>query len=106
MKQRSALEVALVATLVPLWLLCFVLHVDLLLREDLAWMPLYVAPAASAAGHPEVTGFWPETPADSTTLRVGDRLLGVGELSLRGAGRLGVLSGVYETVSEEGIAAC
>lgn len=103
MKRRARLEVAALAALLPLWLVSVALHVDLVIRDGLTWVPLYVAPAPGSGKSPQVTGFWPETPLDDTSLRVGDRLLRVGDRSLVGASRLGVLASVY-AASEGGVA--
>ena len=51
----------MLATLVPFWALCQLLHLDRQLDErPLARFPAYVAPAASAAAHPTVLALWPE----------------------------------------------
>jgi class 3 adenylate cyclase len=100
MRRRSRLDWILLATLVPFWALCQLLHLDRQLDErPLARFPVYVAPAASATGYPTVLGLWPEV-ADRSTLRPGDRLRALGGVDLGGAGRLDVLVQAYETAVE------
>ncbi len=104
MNLRTRLKVAVLAALLPLWLVCLALHVDLALRGGLGWVPLYVEPAAAADASPRVAGFWPETPPEDTSLAVGDRLLSVGGHALVGASRLDVLAAVY-AAAQGGVAA-
>jgi class 3 adenylate cyclase len=66
------------------------------IEGGLAWVPLYVEPAAVASGSPVVRGFWPGTEASASSLLPGDRLLRVGNRSLEGVGRLGFLALAYE----------
>jgi class 3 adenylate cyclase len=87
--------VAIAAALGALWLCAVALHLDLVARGRLAWLPLYVTPAADAASAPAVAGFWPETPQDAGGLRIGDRLLSARDRSLAGAGRLDALARIH-----------
>ncbi|MEM7413429.1 MAG: adenylate/guanylate cyclase domain-containing protein [Myxococcota bacterium] len=80
----------------------WILHLDLALRGRLAWAPIYVTPATSPTDAPQVSSFWPETPASATDLRPGDRLISVGQRSLVGASRMGVLAALYGAADASG----
>jgi class 3 adenylate cyclase len=98
MTRARRIDIAVVALLAPVWLLCVFLHGRLLWSERLAWVPIHVTP--SAAGFPAVSDLWPnETPA-AVGLAPGDRLLAIGERELRGVGRLRLLSLLYGSADE------
>jgi signal transduction histidine kinase/CheY-like chemotaxis protein len=75
----------LLGILVPVFLVCFALHVAEVRRSGLAQLPVW-ALADAAGGPPTVGGYRVETDSAGTALRPGDRLLRVGETDLRGAG--------------------
>jgi class 3 adenylate cyclase len=78
---------------------CLGLHLAQVWRGGLAWVPVYVTPAADAAGHPVVRSFWSPEIAAGSELAPGDEILAVAGESLRGAGRLDFLTRVYQHVS-------
>lgn len=87
MRRLPRTERTLLWGLTPLWFLCAALHLDRQLGDPpLAWVPLYVAPAADAAKYPEVVGYWPETPPEEQRLAPGDRLLAIGGEDAAGIG--------------------
>ncbi len=75
----------LLGTLVPVFLVCFALHVHEVRRSGLAQLPVW-ALAARDGGPPTVGGYRVETDSAGSGLLPGDRLLRVGETDLRGAG--------------------
>ena len=85
----------LLAVVVPLWVVCFSLHVKELVTGSLAWVPVIVASSPDPAGHPIVSGFWPGVEADPRGVLAGDRLLRIGNTDLGGAGPLAFVAAVY-----------
>jgi hypothetical protein len=73
-------------TLLPVWVVCFSLHVRELVRTGLAQVPVYVTPAQSALDYPVVASFHLESQGQTSGLELGDRVLRIGETDLRGAG--------------------
>ena len=102
MTRSDAWARAGLALLGVLWTCALVLHVDLAVRGRLAWAPVYVSPAAAPDALPEVIGFWPETPSESTSLALGDGLVSAGSTSLAGADRSEVLAAVYASADDAG----
>ncbi len=100
MTRPQRLDLALLAVFVPLWALCFGLHLRELARGTLAWVPVTVAAPPTPEGHPTVSGFWPDAGAAVEELRVGDRLLRVGERVLAGRGPFGFVAEVYPAADE------
>jgi class 3 adenylate cyclase len=86
----------LLATLLPLWVVCAVLHVKQVASGRLAWVPVYVSAPAAIDGFPTVRGFWPGNEAAATDLSIGDQLVRVGSADLRGVGRFGFAARAYE----------
>lgn len=78
------LDWILLGTLGPIFLACFGLHVQAVLSDTLLYHAHYVSPAPTAADAPTVEGFILEleNPGD---LRVGDRILRIGDVDTRGA---------------------
>jgi len=93
-KRLRALDVALLAVLGPLWLLCIGVHVRRVAQGGVAWIPVYVAPGRGGEA-PTLTGFWTDAAPPATALAPGDRLLRVGESDLAGAGRIDFLADAY-----------
>jgi class 3 adenylate cyclase len=75
---------------------CFFLHLNQMLRGGMAWVPMYVTSSEDAHGFPVVRGFWSGPEVDAPGLAAADRLLAVGDASLRGVGPLGFVARVYE----------
>jgi signal transduction histidine kinase/CheY-like chemotaxis protein len=78
----------LLATLLPVWLVCFALHVKEVVRTGLAGVPVYAVPA-SGSPYPIVGGRWLERGRGSDDVEVGDRLIRVGRSDLAGVGHIG-----------------
>jgi hypothetical protein len=91
----------LLATLVSLWLVAFGLQVRAIVLTDQAMPPLFAEPAASSDSYPHVGGVWPESGQLAPELRVGDRLIRVGGVDLRGVGYIGFTA---HAVGEAGLA--
>ena len=81
---------------------CLALHLAQAWRGRLAWVPVYVAPARDAGGHPVVRAFWSSEIAAASELAPGDEIRAVDGASLRGAGRLDFLARVYQHASVSG----
>ena len=101
LRSLQPFDKVLIAILAPLWLVCFILHVEAVARDKLPPLRLlevWVTPG-EAGGVPKVRGFrsgaevWPQT------LEVGDELVSVGGADLRGVGAVGLLA---RTVAEAG----
>ena len=78
----------LLATMVPLWVAVFALHIRQVVLTGLAEPPVYAWASREPGGYPVVGAFRPELHADTVGLQVGDRLVRVGDVDLRGAGYL------------------
>ena len=78
-------DLVLVALLLPLWLVSFGLHVRGLAVDGVRASGVYFTPAPSPQGYPRVSGFYREMD-QSAELRVGDRVLRVGDVDLQGMG--------------------
>src|SRR5262245_45536258 len=76
--------------MVPLWVAVFALHVRQVVLTGLAEPPVYVWAAREPDGYPVVGAFRPELHAETVGLRIGDRLVRVGDVDLRGTGYLRV----------------
>jgi class 3 adenylate cyclase len=85
-RRHRPVDYALLALLVPLWVLCVALHVASALEGRLAWLPIQVA--AGPDGYPVVTGFMAGVEGGAPGLAVGDTLLRAGERDLRGVSAL------------------
>jgi len=88
---------ALFAGVFALWLLCFALQFQTVVRGQ-AFSSVNVAAPATPDDYPSVTGLVPYVGAEESGLLVGDRLLRVGEADLRGVSPLGV----WLSAAEEG----
>ncbi len=82
MRRLPLVDKILLATLVPLWVVCFGLSVQTVLRGDHIAHLTVLAPE-SADDYPTVAGLRPYA-ASEPDLRAGDRLLRVGDVDLRG----------------------
>ncbi len=105
MRLRSlrALRTAWVAALLVLWVACTALHVKQLAGGRLAWVGVYVSSPAPGDDFPTVRGFWPGAArAASGGLAVGDRLLRVGDVGLRGVGPFGFVARAYAAAAGRG----
>ena len=91
-------DLGLAILLTPVWLVCLGLHAELVVDGRLAWLPLYVEPAASPDDFPIFLDHWADAPESNRGLRAGDRMHEVGGTSLQGAGRIGVLAATYTNV--------
>lgn len=89
MRRTQVRDTLLLATLVPLWVVCTVLHVREVLRTGLAMPPVFASPPASADDYPTLGGFHLERESGGTGLQPGDRLLRLGDVDLRGVGPVG-----------------
>jgi adenylate cyclase len=68
----------------------------------LAWVALAVTAPTDSTDFPVLASFWPGTDVSTWGLRVGDRLLRVGDTDLRGVGPVGFLARVYEQAGDLG----
>ena len=89
MRALESIDKALIALLVPLWLMSLVLHVKEISRTGFAEPPVYAASSSDSEGYPRVGGFRLERGRGGGTLRVNDVLIQVGETDLRGVGYFG-----------------
>jgi hypothetical protein len=76
----------LLVGLLPLFVLCFSLHVREVLRTGLAQPPVFAIPGSGSDAYPTVGGLRLERGIDWNDLRVGDGLIRVGDVDLRGVG--------------------
>lgn len=95
MARLRAVDQITLAILVPLWLLCFALCLrSAALR--ISYSSLYVSAAPEPDGYPVLVGFWPHLHARQSGLEIGDRLVRLGSLDLRGVGPVGFAVRVTE----------
>src|SRR5262245_1893805 len=87
-RRLATLDRVLLATLVPLWITVFALHVRQIALTGLAEPPVYAWEAREPDGYPMVGAYRPQLHGANTGLEIGDRLLRVGKVDLRGAGYL------------------
>jgi class 3 adenylate cyclase len=83
-RRLRPIDLALIATFGPLWVLCITLHTVQASQGRIAWMPLQAA--SGPAGYPVVRGLIAGTQTDRLSLRPGDTLLSVGDRDLDGVG--------------------
>lgn len=89
----NRLGLFLLATLVPIWVVAFGLHLKQVAAGRLAWVGVFVSCPRSDKEYPIVRGFWPGTDAaESSGLEPGDRVLRVGSTDLRGADPIGFVA--------------
>jgi hypothetical protein len=88
----------LLVVLVPLWVACFALYVNVVAHGRLAWVPVSVRAPENAESYPTVREFLPGTRAESAGLVIGDQLVRLGEADLRGVGPFGFVARAYEEV--------
>lgn len=90
-RAATRLDSAIRFVLLPLAVAALALHLAALLRTGLAEPVFFVAGPTAPDAYPLVAGFRLELIApDRPQMRVGDRLLWLGDTDLRGAGHLGV----------------
>jgi two-component system, sensor histidine kinase len=89
-RRLATIDQILLATMVPLWVAVFALHVRQVVLTGLAEPSVYTWGAREPDGYPVVGAFRPELHAETVGLRVGDRLVRVGDVDLRGVGYLRV----------------
>jgi signal transduction histidine kinase/CheY-like chemotaxis protein len=80
---------ALVWTLLPLFGICFALHVREIRRTGLAQPPVFAVPGPGGDGYPRVGGLRLERGIGWRGLQRGDALIQVGDADLRGVGHVG-----------------
>lgn len=95
MSRLRPADALLLATLLAVFSCAFFLHTTRLMRGSIAWVPMHVDPAASAAEFPRVRGFWSDAGTTAPGLEPGDALLSVGHTSLQGLGVLPFFARVY-----------
>ena len=96
MRRLRVADAVLLATLLPLWVACAVLHVRQVVHGRLAWVGVYVSAPATRDGFPTVRGFWPSVDPASVSLAVGDTVEHLGGADLRGVGAFGFAARAYE----------
>jgi signal transduction histidine kinase/ActR/RegA family two-component response regulator len=87
-RRLATLDKLLLATLVPLWTAVFALHVRQVVLTGLAEPPVYAWESSDPDGYPVVGAYRPQLHGRETALAIGDRLLRVGRVDLRGASYL------------------
>jgi class 3 adenylate cyclase len=101
MRGLTRADVWLLATLVPLWVICTILHVDRQTSErPIAWFPLYVEGSASANGYPLALRPWSSAEIGQQDVQAGDVLLSMGDQDLRGRSRIFVMTRAYDEALE------
>jgi signal transduction histidine kinase/CheY-like chemotaxis protein len=87
-RRLATLDRVLLLTLVPLWTAVFALHVRQVALTGLAEPPVYAWASRDPDGYPVVGAYRPQLHGRETGLAIGDRLLRVGRVDLRGASYL------------------
>src|SRR5262249_624340 len=89
--------------LLALWVACAALHAKQVVRGQLAWVGVYVAPSSGGDDVPTVGGVWAGAPdTASGGMAVGDRVLRVGDADLRGVGPFGFVARTYAIAAARG----
>ncbi len=101
MRRLRLLDAVLLGTLLPLWLVCFGLHLRQLVHTGFALPPAFATPAGRTDDYPRVGGLRPETFISEPGLRVGDRLLRAGNVDLRGVGYIGFYAAVLDQAGSD-----
>lgn len=101
MRRLSLLDTILLATLTPLWLVCFGFFLHTIMQGGAARVPVYVTAPDGPERYPLVRGFRPGTATETADLAIGDQLLRVGEVDLRGVGSIGFVARVYEAAGSQ-----
>jgi signal transduction histidine kinase len=96
MSHLSRVDKLLLGTLLPLFLIVFTLHVREAARTGIAQAPFFAAPDGDERGYPQIGGPRLEHGVDRSGLRVGDLLIRVGDVDLRGYGYFGFDAVVVE----------
>jgi class 3 adenylate cyclase len=89
-RRLEAIDKALLAILLPLWIVCFALHVREVSRTGFAQPPFFAAPPGPGETYPTVGGFRMERLPPDMSVQVGDRLIRLGDEDLSGRGYFGV----------------
>jgi class 3 adenylate cyclase len=92
MRRLRRRDILLLATLVPAWAIFVSLHAKEAIQTGLARPPLFVSAPETADAYPRVRGIYVgrKEAAEQAGIRVGDRLLHVGGVDVRGAGHIRV----------------
>lgn len=102
MRRLRTTDAVLLVSLLAVWVACTALHVKQVAKGQLAWVGVYVAAAPVGDGFPTVRGFWPgATHEVAGALALGDRLLAVGGVDLRGVGPFGFVARTHEAAAAE-----
>lgn len=101
MRRLRPLDRALLFGLLPLWAVCFVLYVGRAAHGRLAWVPIAVQAPENPTAYPTVREFLPGAEAKQSGLIVGDQLIRVGEIDLRGVGPFGFVARAYEATGSD-----
>lgn len=96
MRRAAVIDVLLLCLLGPMWCAFSVLHVALSVEGRVAWVPIYFDAAATPADSPRVAGFWSVGDSERQSMRVGDRVLTVGDRSMRGGTQWDVVLALYD----------
>jgi class 3 adenylate cyclase len=97
-KRLGLIDKVLIFTLVPIWAFWFGLYLNNLARGRVAEIPINVSVPQDPNSYPILLGFWYGVPRSGPWegLKVGDRLLQVGQADLRGVWPIGFPARVYE----------
>ncbi len=102
MRRLRPLDRVLLGVGLPLWIVCFGLHVKEWSRGRLAWIPLTVSGAPTPDAPPMVSGFLPGMHGGALELEPGDRLLRAGRADLRGVGPFGFAAATWSQAGSDG----
>lgn len=87
MTRMKPMDWTLLLALLPAFLVVFAVSARHIATSRLDQAGFYLAPPATDADWPEVAGFWATIPdAGADDIRVGDRLLRMGDIDMRGRG--------------------
>lgn len=89
MRRLDSRNLALLAVFVPVFAVVFALHVQQAFTRALAEPGFYVSNPKAPDVYPRVGGFRREQAGGSEAIRIGDRMLRVGSVDLRGVGHIG-----------------
>lgn len=96
MTDRRSIDLVLLFALLPVWVTFAVLHLGLSIDGRIAWVPLYVESASQGATLPSISGFWSRSDEDRLPLRIGDRIVRIGDREMTGASQADVVLALYD----------
>jgi class 3 adenylate cyclase len=98
-RRLRPIDLALITTFGPLWVLCITLHAVQATQGRIAWMPLQAA--SGPAGYPVARGLIAGTETERLSFLQGDTILRLGTRDMAGVGGASFTAAAWSQVDEE-----